>query len=111
MLQRICETRLVHDLTASSIIAIQGGTNTKKKKKEKQKAKEQQYRAERMAVARYEQEDRQIRLLASSPPSMLVSMQQQRAHTFAARLSRRPDMRLRAAPAAIGQEDAVSHTK
>ncbi len=79
--------------------------NTKKKKKQKKKAKKLQYRAERESVARYQAEDRQLRLLARTPPPALVAMQQRRAHAGAASRPPRCDMRLRAAPLAAPEAE------
>ena len=80
--------------------------NTKKKKKEKKKTKQLQYRAEREAVARYEAEARQLRLLQRTPPAKLMAMQQHRAFAAAASRPPRIDMRLRAAPLAVPQTDS-----
>lgn len=87
---------------------LKGTTNAKKKKKAKKKAKIMAYRAEAQAIAAAECEDRQMALLARTPPRQLAALQQQRAFSAAQRRPQRPDLRLRAVPVAALEADAAA---
>ena len=84
-----------------------GTQNAKKKKKLYKRAKRDAYRAEAAAISAAEVEDRQLALLSRVPPRALAAMQQQRAFSAAHRRPQRPDPRLRAAPVAAPEADAV----